>query len=86
MTNDIPIPPEAVQAAAYQVCKGAGDDFVCKVMCDGCKDVARQALIDALHAWPGMIGHGDLVPGENGPPLHIRNAIILPTENTNAEG
>jgi len=53
--SDITIPPEAVQAAAYQVCKGAGDDFVCKVMCDGCKDVARQALIDALHAWPGMV-------------------------------
>ena len=73
--TDITIPPEAVQAAAYQVCKGAGDDFVCKVMCDGCKDVARQALIDALHAWPGA-----MVEWHSRGPAFI---LPLPQENTN---
>ena len=46
-----------------------------------------QALAAAINAWPGMLADGDLVPGENGPPLHLVNAIILPLpENPNGNG
>ena len=39
---------------------------------------SAHAIAAALAAWPGMLGHGDLAPSENGPPLHIEQAIILP--------
>ena len=48
---------------------------------------ARAACLAMLEAWPGMLTDGDLVPGENGPPLHLVNAIILPfppQENSDA--
>lgn len=48
---------------------------------------AHVACRAMLAAWPGVLADGDLVPGENGPPLHLVNAIILPLpENPNGNG
>lgn len=45
--------------------------------------IARAAFLAMIEAWPGMLADGDLAPGENGPPLHLVNVIILPlTEKT----
>ena len=40
--------------------------------------VAKLVAADALNVWPGMLADGDLASGENGPPLHLVNVIILP--------
>ena len=62
------IKPEQVPEAAWQAASG--------LWFNGAK--WPQIVAAALNAWPGMLADGDLASGENGPPLHLVNVIILP--------
>ena len=58
--TDIPIPPEALEAAAKAICKDAVDIFrPCKTSCFVCKSNARAACLAMLRAWPSKTIHND---------------------------
>lgn len=81
--TDITIPPEAVEVAleAFAHASGLGilpDDEHDEEWRTDLVNGMTAAILAALKAWPDMAKDGDLVPGENGPPLHVVNAIILP--------
>ena len=82
--SGIAIPPAALEAGARAMAK-AGYAFSGIELTDPYTADAdywdcctRATCLAMLSAWPGMLADGDLAPGENGPPLHLVNAIILP--------
>lgn len=70
--TDIPIPEEAVEAAARAICAGNKWGEPCATPCSDCLPEARAAILAALRAWPGWEGSwtGD---GDT-----LRRTIILP--------
>ena len=74
----IKIPPAALEAGARAIADSLRTARLTLESDDGYKPEARAAFLAMIEAWPGMLADGDLASGENGPPLHLVNAIILP--------
>lgn len=86
MTDTITIPPEAVEAAAKDLCRAMGNDPE-DVQSDGENEwplwweflkPARAALLAGLRAWPGMYVEDRLTPWDN--------RIILPLPQEPSDG
>ena len=82
---NITIPPAALEAGAISLHFGGWGEAD-EAEKAAYRETARAAFLAIVEAWPGMLADGDLAPGENGPPLHLVNVIILPLppqENSN---